>query len=179
MPKVTRSQSKHFIIGHPAPLPKTQLPTKGEVLNHVKWLQSSSKSSRQGVSAVFRTVAEEVVSVWESEGIPVHDVKYVTRRIKLECHDELRRASKAPVNRRDGHPDCFQQLFDIARCRCHVRNSCNCPAESKIPPDEWDFVQDQRGNRRLSLGAHDRATSTARAARQERQEARHRPERGE
>ena len=179
MPKVTRSQSKHFIIGHPAPLRKARLPTKGDVLNGYNGTTKRLMGmADKWLLLFFRELAEEVISVWESEGIPVQDVNYVTRRIKLECYDELKRANKRSINRRGGQFRSFQALFDIARCKCRVRERCDCPAEAKIPWDEWHFVKDQRGNRQLSLGARDRATSAARNARQQRREAHCRREQG-
>ena len=99
MPKLnlTRSKTQHFMLGQPAPLPSSQLPTRGDVINHVKWVMSSEGvgSRRPPDSVIFRNVASQVIKLWADEGIPTHDQYYVSKRIKVECYDALKKANKS------------------------------------------------------------------------------------
>ena len=47
MPKATRSRTKHFAVGQPAPLSHQRLPTKGEALSYVRCIGANSGVSRR------------------------------------------------------------------------------------------------------------------------------------
>ena len=176
MPK-TRSGAKHFILGTAGPLPKTKLPTKGDVINYLKFLDQErngfSSTRKTPADSVFHEVGIAVSKMWSDEGIPIHDIQYVKGRVRTE-YKAFRKVNKTKKSRRDGaENDRFKRLFDIAKCKCTSRVKCGCPWNSKIPQEEWAFVKDQRHKRYLSLGSYDRVTSEARLARLQRRESRH------
>ena len=171
MPKATRSRTKHFVIGQPTPLSHQRLPTKGEALSYVRWLSASKKYPTK---SVFRTVAKEIRELWTNEGIPVHDLKYITEVIKRDCYKPYRVLNKTPKGQRQEQGAAaaeFHKLLDIAKCKCKSQNKCKCPADHKVP-QEFAFLKDQRRHRSLTLGSFDRATTAAREARATRRAAR-------
>ena len=177
MPK-TRSETEHYLLGQPSPLPSATLPTKGEVINYVKWMQEAKGrvTHRTPKASIFHTVAAKVRDMWKDEGIPIYDQKYVVKRIRVE-YQAYQNANKKPKSRRGSNCGTrFSQLFDIARCKCRSRRACSCSMDCRIPVEEWSFVRDQRRCRRLSLGAYDRATSASREARFQRRQSRYRHE---
>ena len=76
-----RSEAKHYLLGQPSPLPSATLPTNGEVINYVKWMQETKGkiSRRTPESSIFHTVAAKVRAMWGDEGIPIYDQKYVVK----------------------------------------------------------------------------------------------------
>nr|CAH7712438.1 unnamed protein product [Callosobruchus chinensis] len=49
-----------------------------------------------------------------------------------------------------------QKLFDICYCKCADKISCKCEKTKKIPALEWDFIIDQRGQRKMAIGNVDK-----------------------
>ena len=148
----------------------------------MKWMQEAEGkiASRAPQSSIFHAVATEVRDMWKDEGIPTYDQKYVVKRLKVEYSAYQNTNRKPKSKRQSGSSGTrFSQLFDIARCKCKSYAACSCSKDCKIPENEWTFIQDQRGNRRLSLGAYDRATSVSREARLQRQQCRYRREHSE
>ena len=182
MPKATRSRTKHFAVRQPAPLSHQRLPTKGEALSYIRWLSASKKHP---TNSVLRAVAEEIRELWTNEGILVHGVKYITEKkretaIKRDCYKPYRALNKTPMRHRQEQSAAtaeFDKLLDIAKCKCKSQSNCKCPAAHKVPQEEAAFLRDQRGQRRLTLGSHDRATTAAREAREIRRTARQLQER--
>ena len=170
----TRSRTEHYVLGQPSPLPTVALPTKGEVINYMKWIQEVREkvACRTPDSSIFRTVATEVGPMWNDEGIPTYDHTYVVKRLRVE-YSAYQKTDRQPKIRRQGGSKAgqqagrqrFSQLFDIARCKCKSLTAWSCSKDCRIPENEWPFIQDQRGDRRLSLGACDRATTALREAR--------------
>lgn len=179
MPK-TRSKTAHYIVGHPSPLPPSKLPTRGDAINYIRFLEKERDIYRSAPgTATFHKVASEISDIWTKEGIPIHHPKYVVKRLRVE-YDLMKKANKIPSTARACNDNLhFSQLFDVAICKCASQEICCCPRDSKIPDEEWSFVYDQRHDRQLTLGAWDRATTDLRNARAQRREARHRQHHGE
>ena len=49
-------------------------------------------------------------------------------------------------------------MFDTAACKCR-QESCKCPKQNKIHPDERNFSEDQRTTRLMYVGSVDKITS--------------------
>lgn len=79
MPK-TRKGSKHFLLGHPSPLPCSRFPLKGEVVNYLKYLSQAKGDSKSPRASVIHDVAAEVSNLWTVEGIPIYDQKQVVKK---------------------------------------------------------------------------------------------------
>ena len=69
--------------------------------------------------------------------------------------EEGRKALKLPKNHRkfnEGISDNrFNVLFDIAVCHHASQDECDCPPGIRVPDFSWLFLQDQRGNRAMSI----------------------------
>ena len=57
--------------------------------------------------------------------------------------------------------DLMHSLFDICSCKCSERATCKCPKERKVLASEWDFLQDQRADRNMTIGGVDKKVSEA------------------
>ena len=163
-----------------------QFPTNGDVLNHVRWL-----CARHGVPParqkppphLFSDAADEICEMWDGEGIPRYDSKYVKTKVrnvyqwgKSVNQMDILKASRDAIEK---NAIKAKQLFDLARCQCQVNawDDCTCARDSKIPRQEWDFVQDQRGPRLMTLGGRDWAISALRDYRMHRRKIRSRQQR--
>ena len=119
--------------------------------------------------------------MWGGQGIPRYELKYVKRKVRV-LYQWGKTVNKIPkAVRKENHAQAkkTKQLFDVALCQCKVmvRDECTCAKSDKVPREEWEFLQDQRGPRLLVLGGEDRPTSALRTARQQRREIRVRQER--
>ena len=130
MPK-TRSGTKHFILGQAGPLPKTKLPTRGDVINYLKFLDQErngfSTTHKTPADSVFHEVGTAVGEMWANEGIPIHDIKYVKGRVKSE-YRAFKKVNKTRNSERDSADNKrFVQLFDIAKCKCAYKRPAAVP----------------------------------------------------
>ena len=64
----------------------------------------------------------------------------------------------------------FSKLFDVARCKCKDPCRCLCARSDKVPPEEVEFLLDQRGKREMGLGPIDKLESQRRQRRSQRRE---------
>ena len=74
-----RSGTKRFILGEASPLPKTRLPTRGDVFNYLKFLHQErngfSTAHKTAADSVFHKICTAVREMWLNEDIPIHDIK--------------------------------------------------------------------------------------------------------
>ena len=117
---------------------------------------------------IFKRVTAEIVNMWENEGIPHVQRKNVQRKV-VRLYKQYRDMNKTRTSKRDGAEfrmktgkGHWDQLFDIALCRCKHLRRCDCPRGSRVPPEEIDFLRDQRGPRKMCLGGVDREGSARR-----------------
>ena len=66
-------------------------------MNHIKWVMSKEgvASQQPPDSIILRNVASQVIELWAGEGIPTHDRYYVSKRVKFECYEALKKANKS------------------------------------------------------------------------------------
>ena len=83
-----RRETKHFSIGSPGNLPANQLPTNRDVINYVRFM-SGGKVHVRASDGIFKLVAEKVVDMWVSEGIPVILTNNVQRKVAA-CYKNFR-----------------------------------------------------------------------------------------
>ena len=119
---------------------------------------------------IFKLVAEKVVDMWVSEGIPLILTNNVQRKVAA-CYKNFRNINKVSKTSRDVEnprvkkaEKVFGELFDIALCKCRHLRSCGCPPSKRVPQAEIPFLQDQRGPRKMTLGAVDRQETSRREA---------------
>lgn len=125
---------------------------------------------KRSSDGIFRLVAEKVVKMWMNEGIPVIRPNNVQRRV-AQCYMKFRNINKISKTSRDmKNPRAmkmeqfFDKLFDIALCKCRNLHRCSCPPSRSVPQTEIQFLQDQRGPRKMTLGAVDRPETDRREA---------------
>ena len=80
------SRDWHKYLGPPINrIPSTHLPTRRVILQRYSYIRSSD--TIQSTSDTVKLIAEEVLNVWESSGIPVKCLKTITTQIK-RCVDK-------------------------------------------------------------------------------------------
>jgi len=52
-------------------------------------------------------------------------------------------------------------LFDISTCKHKIYEECVCPRDSKVAQREFDFLQDQRTQRKMCISDVDKKVTTA------------------
>ena len=178
-----RSKTNHFSLGTPDNLPAKQLPTNKDVVNYIRLIHSGPAKFRREMNTVFKPVAEKIIAIWASEGIPV--MKYLSVYKKVaECYKKFQALNKTRSQNREGkkakskmNEKFFEKLFDIALCKCSSERSCKCSYENWVPQMEAKFLRDQRGPRKMFMGTPDhQETSRRRVAAARRCREQHGPE---
>ena len=63
-------------------------------------------------------------------------------------------------------------LFDLSKCKCSdMVSNCKCSKEWKVPAKERQFLQDQRGPRKMIIGGIDQEETSKLKRKSEREEA--------
>ena len=178
MPR-TRTKTEHFALGYPSSLPASQFPTNGDVINDLRWQfvhHGVPASRRKPPASFFSNTADQICEMWDNEGIPRYGLKYVKQKVRrlYRWSTTITKTPTASRGDNDAHVKKIRQVFDVSLCQCEVLtwDECTCPKSSKVPKEEWTFLQDQRGPRLLHLGGVDRPTSALRTTRQQRREKR-------
>jgi len=166
----TRNEQKCPVFGYSCKLPTNVLPTYRDMMKHYNYIKQNIKTERPKeltVTEIAETVAADVKSLWQKASIPIVSHTRILKLIRC-AHDEYRNIMKPYKGRKsDGKyllklrtyaEKSTETLFDIAACKC-VPGSCKCPKQNKIPPDEQDFLQDQRTTRLMYIGSVDKVTS--------------------
>ena len=89
------------------------------------------------------------------------------RYIKVTKCDKKRREDPTFLEREQLW---FSKLFDIARCKCEDPCQCRCAIADRVPPEEVEFLQDQRTKREFGLGPVDQVETRRRERRRKRME---------
>lgn len=122
--------------------------------------------------AVFSKILESVKVIWKDKGnLPTVSDRTILDKIE-KVHSKGKDLLKIPTERRTKmleymeendktptHPgrgkklkrkkhDFLDNLFDICSCKCEFRENCKCPKERKVAARDWDFLVDQRKDRK-------------------------------
>ena len=105
------------------------------------------------MNALFKPVAEEIIAMWASEGIPIIKGPSVYNKV-AECYKKFQAMNKTKSQKREGkkgksNEKHFEKLFDMAFCKCGSDVPCKCPYENRVPEMEVEFLHDQRGPRKM------------------------------
>ena len=161
----TRGKTVHFLLGHPSELPLNVLPKNCDIFNYYKYLKENTPKLSK--NQLCELITAEVIEIWSKRGnLPTNEEKSVRNKVQdtiTKGQDLL----KLPLNRRVNYiseslmdvtsprrtkkKNNFEGLFDICSCSCETRNSCVCPLMLKVPEREWDFLVDQRSNRKMVI----------------------------
>ena len=159
----TRVSTKHSVLGQPAVLKRNQLPTSADVYRQYDYFLKHEKYDSGQKRAT--SVAQEVLSIYNTASIPTIDEKSVVNRIK-KLIDKVKDLGKYPSSKKTSntYQDCLKSLetvFDICTCKCVdtgvlEKSQCICPLSHKIPTAEWSFWLDQKTERKMYIGAIDK-----------------------
>ena len=165
----TRSSEKYLVS---AKLRESVLPTNKEVLQ----LYFFKRSFLQQTDAKFISkiptfqdvkydVAADVKTLWTKASSPILSksrIQAKLRNIVQKFNATKKRASKS--GKKNLREDWFSELFDISPCKCKSsanplvlfwkgKYACKCPFQQRIHEKEFEFLKDQRSNRRMTITA--------------------------
>ena len=160
---MSRNKAKNNVFGEPKELKDYELPTLKDVMQHISWVKSQ-EPAKKPILEIAKTTADRVMVIWKKASIPTVHKTTVVKRINayLEKVRNIQRSAG-----RKGYEEEVQKLqeestalFDICSCKCPLpEKECKCPAESKVPHLELEFLMDQRGDRKMRISSVDRKTT--------------------
>ena len=166
----TRKEKKCPVFGYSCKLPHNVLPTYMDMMKHYHYIKQNIKTEtakEPTVTEIAETVATDVKSLWQKASIPIVSHTRILKLIRC-AHDESGKLMKPYKGRKSDSKYLLklrthgeksrEKLFDIAACKCR-QGSCKCPKQNKIPPDERNFLEDQRTTRLMYVGSVDKITS--------------------
>ena len=116
---------------------------------------------------IANSVSEQLLDIWKSASVPTLSSRRV-RAMLDNYHTKYNSLMKDYSSKRKDKPSFINKvtvfkedslkLFDIAACKCAI-NNCSCDAARKVPQREAKFLNDQRTNRKMAIGAIDKATT--------------------
>jgi hypothetical protein len=162
------------------------LPTVEDMLMDYQWIRNDLKTTDKEptVSEISDILASKIKEIWNRATIHTVTVTRIVQLIKGH-HDKYIKLLWYPVSKRneqyerkvkDFREQASQNLFDIATCKCADFSSCKCDKSSRVPTLEQEFIQDQRSEHKMMIGAIDRVTTRKlenRHSRKSQEEARH------
>lgn len=164
--RYTRQHLECPLIGVPADFKSNLLPSKGDVLKCYLWTRYNLKPPNSGkeptVFEISNVLSDKVLSLWQKASIPTITRKRVLQLIKTH-HDKYLKLLRYPeVKKNNSYKIRVQEfqaentrLFDISACKCEIFEQCSCDKEKKVPKNEWGFLLDQRGPRKMIIGNTD------------------------
>lgn len=157
MPK---TRVKCEIFGTPSELCGNVLPTYCDVMRlYLSYREIFKDESNKDPSVldICKKVIIDVKSIWQKASLPVISDQRIIQ--KLKDYNEKYKVIKKnkSVSKIKTFKNNSLKLFDISSCKCATFNSCNC--KIKVPIIERQYLQDQRGERRMMIGKVDVKTT--------------------
>lgn len=169
---MSRKKAKNIFFGEPRELKDYELPTFKDVMRHISWLRLRGPAKRPFME-IANITAERVMKIWEKASIPAISKTTVVKKIQA-YHEKVEKIKKS-AGRKEYEETVknFQEestaLFDICTCTCEdPETDCECPAESRVPSLELEFLKDQRNARNMRISSVDRKTTALLKKRNER-----------
>ena len=163
---VTRKKFSCVIFGTPQNLPANQLPTYTDFMKKLIQHREDFKTTN-GEYPSFHDISYPLCYKVEEASLPTKaSLPTVTHqeavRMLLSFHKKYNNKLKPYKGRKDQpkyqnrlsdfrHKANF--LFDLSKCKCTDLYNCKCPKEHKVPAKEREFLEDQRGLRRMIIGS--------------------------
>ena len=153
----TRSSTYCEMIGPPADLPPSDLPTLKQVLQKCAYVKLNLKVLNKATTV---SVAKELIQIWKSVNPNIPLTSKVQRKVK-RSYDDYLKLTQNHINNSKKEAEFrskLDKLFDICSCHCSfiehsnkcelncktVHINCNCHRDYKIPVIELNFIKDQR-----------------------------------
>jgi hypothetical protein len=122
----------------------------------------------------------EVEEIWKTASLPI--VTHAQSIEKLRSsHDKYNTILKVYKGKKDQpnyqrrlseFRDNANILFDLSKCKCpNMVSNCKCTKEHKVPAKKRQFLQDQRGPRKMIIGGIDKEETSKLKRKAERQQA--------
>ena len=178
----TRRKTLHWKFGQPTELIHTELPLELDVYNYYKFLRNQESSRSQVTNDELASdIAAEVSALWTDKGnlrvISLQKVLDYTRNVIKKGNDLLKISldrrqkllesenidcsEKKVKGRKAAKHDFLENLFDISTCKHKIYEECVCPRDSKVAQRDFDFLQDQRTQRKMCISNVDKKVTTA------------------
>src|SRR6476469_7190076 len=153
----TRSKTHVWLLGQQLPVLDLQtscnrLPTTGIIMRRLFY---ELKTRKFALSTSCSNVIDELFSIWDIAHIPTTQKPNAVAKLKL-LYDRYVKLGKNKSRRSDRQIRLEEEfsltmnkLFDVAHANCD-----NVPSIIKIS-DDFLFLQDQRGARKMSIGEED------------------------
>lgn len=154
------------IFGMPKRMTLSVLPTVEDLLMDYQWVRLDLRTQPKKeptVSEITVVLANKVKEIWTRASIATVSTDRINQLVRFH-HDKYLKLIRYPVCKRNDQyqqkvskfrDDARQTLFDIASCKCVDPASCKCAKEKKVPPEEREFLHDQRTARQRMIGNTD------------------------
>jgi hypothetical protein len=107
----------------------------------------------------------EVEKIWETASLPTVTHAQAIEKLR-SFHDKYNTILKVYKGKKDqpnyqrrlsDFRDKANILFDLSKCKCSdMVSNCKCAKDNKVPANELQFLQDQRGPRKMIIGGRSR-----------------------
>lgn len=130
-------------------------------------LQLKGDGSKQPLSStVANIVAEKLEKIWQRASLPTISrprIKDMILNYNTK-HQTIIKPIKSRVSpglqiKLSKFKSDSQRLFDICLCKCDSKLMCKCNKLNKIAESEWQFITDQRTERKMMIGNIDKAAT--------------------
>ncbi|GBN33389.1 hypothetical protein AVEN_131634-1 [Araneus ventricosus] len=114
-------------------------------------------------SVIAETVAVKAKDLYRDASIPSVSYKrfcdkiHAYHRKYLSIMKNIKLVEKLKITRKsiENFKMEAKKLFDISACKCAIVSKCICPKESKVPPNEQEFLTNQITERKMLIGCFD------------------------
>ena len=108
---------------------------------------------------IAETVAYGIEDIWHRSSIPVVGHRQIVRRI-YQYHGKYRNIlrslnNNAFIDLKQEFLRYARQLFNVTAFKCSSGTDCVCDIPSKVPSLEREFLEDQRRDLKMIIGAID------------------------
>lgn len=180
---VTRDKVSCVIFGAPRNLPTNTLPTYTDLMKRYIQLRQDLKTDNGKYPSfldISHKLCYEVEEIWEMASLPTVTHAQAIEKLR-SFHNKYNTILKVYKGKKDQpnyqrrlseFRDKANILFDLSKCKCSdMVSKCKCVKEQKVPAKEREFLQDQRGPRKMVIGSIDQEETSKLKRKAEREEA--------
>ena len=161
---VTRDKVSCIIFGAPQNLPTNTLPTYTELVKKYIQLRPDLKMNNGKYTSfldISHKLCYKVEEIWETASLPTVTHAQAIEKLK-SFHDKYNTILKVYKGTTDQPnnqwrlSDFRDILYDISKCMCSdMVSNCKRTKKHKVRAKEREFLQDQRGPRKMVIGGID------------------------
>jgi len=164
-------------------MPTNMLPTYTDLMKKYIQLRQDLKTDNGKYPSfldISHKLCYEVEALWEMASLPTVTHAQAIEKLR-SFHDKYSTILKVYKRNKDqpnyqrrlsDFRDKANILFDLSKCKCSdMVSNCKCATEHKIPANERQFIQDQRGPRKMIIGGIDQEATSKLKRKAERKQA--------